>query len=162
MKNILVPVGTSKNTLSHIQYAVDFAEAFGAKLYLVQVYKVFSKAGTMINLDHIVERESKEYLDDLISKTDTKNVEVVAKALKGKIVDTIELVCKIANIDLILIQPRTNSVKDEVFLGETSGKIIKQLDGPASLIVPEGSVFSPINNILMAMNYDVLATNFIL
>jgi nucleotide-binding universal stress UspA family protein len=156
MKNILVPVGTSKNTLSHLQYAVDFAEAFGAKLYVVQVYKVFSKAGTMINLDHIVERESKEYLDDLISNINTKNVEVVAKALKGKIVDTVELVCKIANIDLILIQPRTNSVKDEVFLGATSGKIIKQLNGPASLIVPEGSIFEPTKKILMAMKSAII------
>ena len=162
MKNILVPVGTSKNTLSHLQYAVDFAEAFGAKLYVVQVYKVFSKAGTMINLDHIVERESKEYLDELISNIDTKNVEVVAKALKGKIVDTVELVCKIANIDLILIQPRTNSVKDEVFLGETSGKIIKQMNGPASLIVPEGCVFEPAKNILMAMKSAIIKKEHVL
>ena len=47
-----MPIGTSKNTLSHLQYAVDFAEAFGAKLYVVHIYKVFTKAGTMINLDH--------------------------------------------------------------------------------------------------------------
>jgi nucleotide-binding universal stress UspA family protein len=116
MKNILVPVGTSKNTLSHLQYAVDFADAFGAKLYVVHIYKVFTKAGTMINLDHILERESKDYLNELMSKIDTKNVEVVTKAFKGKVVDTLELVCKIANIDLVLIQPRTNSVNDEVFL----------------------------------------------
>ena len=90
MKNILVPVGTSPNTLSHLQYAVDFAQAFGTKLYLIQIYKVYTKAGTMINIDHIVERESKDYLKELISKIDTKNVEIVAKALKGKFVDTIE------------------------------------------------------------------------
>ena len=40
MKNILVPVGSSKNALSHLQYAVDFAKAFGAKLFIVQVYNV--------------------------------------------------------------------------------------------------------------------------
>ena len=79
MKNLLVPVGTSKNTVSHLQYAVDFAEAFGAKLYVVHIYKVFTKAGTMINLDHILERESKEYLRDLMSKIDTKNVAVINK-----------------------------------------------------------------------------------
>lgn len=156
MKNILVPVGTSNNTLSHLQYAVDFAEAFGAKLYVVHIYKVFTKAGTMINLDHILERESKDYLNELISKIDTKNVEVVTKALKGKVVDTLELVCKIANIDLILIQPRTNSVNDEVFLGETSGKIIKQMNGPATMIVPEGFVFEPVHNILMAMKSAII------
>ncbi|WP_369688125.1 hypothetical protein [Jejuia pallidilutea] len=48
---MLVPVGSSKNAISHLQYAVDFAEAFGAKLFVVQVYNVFTKAGTMINVD---------------------------------------------------------------------------------------------------------------
>ncbi|MBP93740.1 MAG: universal stress protein UspA, partial [Flavobacteriaceae bacterium] len=56
MKNILVPVGSSKNAVSHLQYAVDFAKAFGAKIYVVQVYNVYSKAGTMIKIDHILER----------------------------------------------------------------------------------------------------------
>lgn len=156
MKNILVPVGTSPNTISHLQYAVDFAQYFGARVYVVHIYKVFNKAGTMVNLDQILERESKEFLNDLVSKIDTKNVEVVTKALKGKVVNTLELVCKIANIDLIMIEPRTNSVNDEVFLGETSGKIIKQMNGPATLIVPEGYVFKPVNHILMAVKSAII------
>jgi len=60
MKNILVPVGSSKNAKSHLQYAVDFAKEFNAKLFIVQVYNVYTKAGTMIKVDHILERESKE------------------------------------------------------------------------------------------------------
>ena len=40
MKTILVPVGSSKNAQSHLQYAVDFAKAFGAKLYVVQISKL--------------------------------------------------------------------------------------------------------------------------
>jgi nucleotide-binding universal stress UspA family protein len=162
MKNILVPVGTSPNTISHLQYAVDFAETFGAKLYVIHVYKVFTKAGTMINLDHILERESKDFLDDLVSKIDTKNVEVVTKALKGKIVDTLDLVCKVANIDLILVEPKTNSVNDEVFLGTTSGKIIKQMNGPATLIVPEAYVFKPIKHILMAVKSAIIKKDNVL
>ena len=70
MKNILVPVGSSKNAKSHLQYAVDFAKYTGAKLYVVQVYNVYTKAGTMIKVDHILERESKAFLDDHISKID--------------------------------------------------------------------------------------------
>ncbi|WP_341215985.1 universal stress protein [uncultured Wocania sp.] len=155
MKNILVPVGSSKNALSHLQYAVDFAKAFNAKLYVVQVYNVYTKAGTMIKVDHIIERESKEFLNDLVSKIDTKDVDVVVKTLKGKLIDTLELACKAANIDLILVEPRTNSIKDEVFLGKTSGKIIKQTQIPA-LIVPEGEVFKPIKHILMAVKSAVI------
>ena len=83
-------------------------------------------------------------------EVDTKNVEVVIKTFKGKLIDTLELVCKSLDIDLILLEPRTNSIKDEVYLGKTSGKIIKQTNIPA-LIVPEGFKYKPINSILMAL-----------
>lgn len=150
MKNILVPVGSSKNAVSHLQYAVDFAKEFGAKLYVVQVYNVYTKAGTMIKVDHILEAESLAFLKSHVSKVDTKGVEVIVKALKGKFIDTIELVCQMAEIDLIILEPRTNSIKDEVYLGKTSGKVIKQTEIP-SLIVPEGYQYKSISSILMAM-----------
>ncbi|PIA78890.1 universal stress protein UspA [Gaetbulibacter sp. 4G1] len=155
MKNILVPVGSSKNALSHLQYAVDFAKAFNAKLYVVQVYNVYTKAGTMIKVDQIIEKESKAFLDNLVSKIDTKGVDVVVKTLKGKLVDTLELASKAANIDLIMVEPRTNSIKDEVFLGKTSGKIIKQTQIPA-LIVPEGYQFKPFASILLAVKSAII------
>jgi len=161
MKNILVPVGSSKNALSHLQYAVDFAEAFGAKIFVVQVYNVYTKAGTMIKVDQIIERESKAFLKDLVSQIDTKGVEVIVKTLKGKLIDTLELACKAADVDLVLIEPRTNSIKDEVYLGKTSGKIVKQMDVPA-LIIPEGYKFSEPSNILMAIKSAIIKKSHVL
>ena len=161
MKNILVPVGSSKNALSHLQYAVDFAEAFGAKLFVVQVYNVYTKAGTMVKVDQIIERESKAFLKDLVSQIDTKGVEVIVKTLKGKLIDTLELACKAADVDLVLIEPRTNSIKDEVYLGKTSGKIVKQMDVPA-LIIPEGYKFSAPSNILMAIKSAIIKKDHVL
>ncbi|MDA9552278.1 universal stress protein [Flavobacteriaceae bacterium] len=155
MKNILVPVGSSDNVLSHLQYAVDFAKAFNAKLFIVQVYNVYPKAGTMIKVDAILEREGKAYLNGLVSQINTKNIDFSVKVLKGNLIDTLKLIGKAADIDLILIEPRTNSVKDEVFLGNTSGKIIKQTQIPA-LIIPENYVFKPITRILLAVKSAIL------
>ncbi|WP_406685234.1 universal stress protein [Seonamhaeicola sp. MEBiC1930] len=155
MKNILVPVGSSKNALSHLQYAVDFAEAFNANLFIVQVYNVFTKAGTMKNIDEIIERESLEFLNGLVSKIDKKNVNITVRSLKGSLVDTLELASKVADIDLIILEPRTTSVKDTVYLGKTSGKIIKQTEIPA-LIVPEGWTFKAPSQILMAIKSAII------
>ena len=155
MNNILVPVGSSKNAENHLQYAVDFAKTFGATLYVVQVYNVYTKAGTMIKIDHILEKESLNFLKTHISKIDTKGVEVIAKTYKGELIDTLELACKALQIDLILVEPRTNSIKDEVFLGRTSGKIVKQTKIPA-LIVPEGIAFKPMPKILLAMKSAII------
>lgn len=155
MKTILVPVGSSKNAKSHLQYAVDFAKAFGAKLYVVQIYNVYTKAGTMIKVDHIIERESKAFLDTHIASIDTKGVDVVAKTFKGKLVNTIEKVSEALNVDLIILEPRTNSIKDDVYLGRTSGKIIKRTQIPA-LIVPENYVYKPIVKILIAVKSAII------
>lgn len=155
MKNILVPVGSSKNAVSHLQYAVDFAKEFGAKLYVVQIYNVYTKAGTIVKVDHILERESLAFLNSHVANVDTKGVDVIVKTFKGKLIDTLELVCQAADIDLILIEPRTTSIKDEVFLGETSGKIIKQTDIPA-LIIPEGYSYKPVETILMALKSAIV------
>jgi nucleotide-binding universal stress UspA family protein len=155
MKSILVPVGSSKNAVSHLQYAVDFAKSFGAKLYVVQIYNVYTKAGTMIKIDHILERESLEFLTKHVAKVDTKGVEISIRTFKGKLVDTLELACNALEVDLILLEPRTNSLKEEVYLGKTSGKIVKQTNIPA-LIVPEGFKFKSIDTILMAIKSAII------
>ena len=155
MKTILVPVGSSKNAQSHLQYAVDFAKAFGAKLYVVQIYNVYTKAGTMIRIEHILERESKAFLDKHVASINTRGVEVITKTFKGKLVDTIEKVSKALDVDLIILEPRTNSIKDEVYLGKTSGKIVKRTQIPA-LIVPEGYVYKPIVKMLLALKSAVI------
>lgn len=158
MKSVLVPVGSSKNAVSHLQYAVDFAKAFNAKLYVVQIFNVYTKAGTLMKVDHILERESLEFLKGHIAKVDTKGVDVTVRTFKGKLVDTIEMACDVLDIDLIILEPRTNSIKDEVYLGKTSGKIVKQTNIPA-LIVPEGYQFKPIVKILVAMKSAIIKKN---
>ncbi|MFC4722754.1 universal stress protein [Geojedonia litorea] len=161
MKNILVPVGSSKNAESHLQYAVDFARSFGARLYVVQIYNVYTKAGTMVKVDHILERESLAFLKSHVEKVDTTGVDVVVKTFKGKLVDTIELVCRSLDIDLIVLEPRTNSIRDEVYLGKTSGKIVKQTNIPA-LIVPEGYAYRPIKGILVALKSAIIKKDNVL
>lgn len=161
MKAILVPVGASKNATSHLQYAIDFAKVFGAKVYVVQIYNVYTKAGTMIKVDHILERESKVFLESHIATVNKKGVEVIAKVFKGKLVNTITLACKALDIDLILLEPRTNSIKDEVYLGKTSGKIVKRTQIPA-LIVPEGYKYKPIVKILIALKSAIIRKDNVL
>jgi len=155
MKNILVPVGSSKNAISHLQYAVDFARATQARLYVVQIYDIYSKAGAMIKIDDILERESLLFLKEHISQVDTKGVDIVAKTFKGTLIETLEVVSSSLDIDLIVLEPRISSTKNEVFLGKTSGKIIKQTKIPA-LIVPEGYKFAPINTILFALKSAII------
>ena len=53
MKNILVPIGTS-NTGETLQYAVDFASEFSAQVFVMDVFTVSSKAGSLVNISEKV------------------------------------------------------------------------------------------------------------
>lgn len=149
MKNILVPVGSSENSVSNLQYAIDLAQEMDANVYVVSVFQEFSKAGTGSKLNTVLKEDSENRLDYVLSKIDAKNVTVVAHPIKGGVVDGIERFNKHVPIDLMVLSPRSNSIREEVYLGNMSGKLLKGTNIPI-LIVPEGATFSQPKSILMA------------
>jgi nucleotide-binding universal stress UspA family protein len=151
MKNILVPVGSHFNALNTLQYAIDFAEAVEAKIYLVHVYSSPKISGNVLNVDQIMERDSKETLKDHLDNVNSKNVEIVTSTLKGhSVIDTLKQLNKLLNIDLIIAATKNDGADETVFLGKITGSIIKDSKVPV-LIIPAKVKFKPIEKILMTI-----------
>jgi nucleotide-binding universal stress UspA family protein len=161
MKNILVPIGTSPESHETLQYAVDFAVQFSSEIYVMEVFSVSANAGTLNNVTEKIKESSIERLKEVIEKVDAKKVVIKIATYNGGIVNGVKDIDKELGIDLIIISPKSNDIKEELFLGNTSGKIIKQTNIP-SLIVPKGSVFKPYTTILTAFKSGVLKRNRIL
>ncbi len=155
MKHILVPIGSSENSKNTLQYAINFAKEINAKIFVFRAYKVVSRAGSIINMNEIIERETKLYIRTIISSVNTKNVDLKIISAKGSPSDSIKAIDKELGIDLIILGPKSNSIKDNVFLGNTSGSIIKQTEIP-TLIVPESYIFKPISAILLAFKSGII------
>ncbi|MFY0604535.1 MAG: universal stress protein [Flavobacteriaceae bacterium] len=155
MKHILVPIGSTENASNTLQYAIDFASEIGAKVFVFRAYKVLSKAGTIINVDDIIERETNLYLRSVISLVDTKSVDVKMISAKGDVIDSIQTVDKELGIDLIVVGPKSNSVNKEVFLGSTTGSIVKHTNIP-TLVIPNGLNFSSFKTALIAFKSGVI------
>ena len=155
MKHILVPIGSKENASNTLQYAIDFAKESKAKVFVFRAYKALSKAGTFINVNNILERETNLYIQAIISGVDTRGVEVKIISAKGATIDSIHAVHEELGIDLIIAWPRSNSIKEEVFLWSTSGSIVKQTKIPV-LIVPEEYKFSPFKIALTAFKSGIL------
>jgi len=135
MNNILVPLGTSPNSLETLKYAVGFAADFGAKVYIMDVFQVSSGAGSLGNVEQKVAETSRERIKEMVTRMDTMGVDVKIASYNGDIIDGLVDIRKELNIDLIIIAPRSNDVNEELYLGHTSGRIIKQTNIP-TLIVP--------------------------
>ncbi len=149
MKNILVPVGSSENSVSNLQYAIDLAAEINANVYVVSVFQELSKVGGLSKVNTILKEESENRLDEVLSLVDKKDVQVIAHPIKGEVLEGISRINKQIPIDLMVLAPRSNSIKEEVYLGKTSGKLLKQTNIPI-LVVPEGAKFQPPKTMLMA------------
>lgn len=161
MNNILVPIGTSPDSSQTLQYAIDFASHFGAKIFVMDVFSVTSAVGSLANVEEKVAKSSKEQLKEVIDKVDTKGIDIKIATYNGDIVDGLNSINKELGIDLIIISPKSNDIQEELYLGNTSGRIIKQTDIPA-LIVPKGTQFQPIKKILTAFGSGILKRRSIL
>ena len=155
MKNILVPIGSSENAHYTLQYAIDLAKELNSEVFVFRAYNVFSKAGTMINMDEFIEKETKLYLRGVVNSVNTRDVVVKLISAKGSPLETIKNVDKELGIDLIVLSTKSNSINENAFVGSTSGSIVKQTEIP-SLIVPESYQFRPIKNILTAFKSGVI------
>ena len=60
MKNILVPVGNSPDSHETLQYAVHFAAEFGAKVYVMEVLNLSTRAGDLASLKEKAVESSRE------------------------------------------------------------------------------------------------------
>ncbi|QLG45463.1 universal stress protein [Costertonia aggregata] len=161
MKHILVPVGTNPNAHETLQYAIDFASEFSSKIFMMDVFNVSAKTGSLANISEKVAESSKERLKEVIGKVDVKHIEVKIATYNGDIADGLNQIDKELGIDLIIVAPRSNDIKEELYLGHTTGKIIKQTNIP-TLIVPRGTVFTPFKNILTAFKSGFLKRKRIL
>lgn len=150
MKKIIVPVGNTENGINNLNYAVKFASMSGATVYLVNLYREFSKVGGLTKVNELLHEESEAQLQKIIDSVDTGDVEVLARAIKG---DPFEGITRIANqleVDLMIVSPQSIDIKDEVYLGSITGKIIKETDIPV-LVIPQDYIFRKVEVILMAI-----------
>ncbi len=149
MKNILVPVGNTKNGINNLKYAVNFASMSGGKVYLINIYKEFSKVGTITKVNQLMITENENQLNEVIAAVNTVGVEVIAKPIKGNPFEGIKRVSKQCNIDLVIVSPQSVEINDETYLGNITGKLVKQTELPM-LIVPQNYLFRKFDSILVA------------
>lgn len=161
MNNILVPIGSSPNAHETLQYAVDLATEFSSMVYVMEVFEVISGAGSLRNISAEVEKSSKERLKEVIGKVDAKNIDIKITTYNGDLIDGLKEIDREIGIDLLVIAPRSNDIKEELYLGHTSGRMVKRTDIP-TLIVPKGFNFKPYKIILTGFKSGVLKQKRIL
>ncbi|WP_378179793.1 universal stress protein [Aquimarina sp. SS2-1] len=157
MKNILVPVGLSENSVSinRLQYAIDFAKELGGTVYAVQVFRELPRSGSLPSVNETLKDISATNIEEKFAQIDPKGVDLIALPLEGNLLDAIPEFNLKHSIDLIVLGSESDDIKDPYFLGEISGSLVKKTEIPV-LIIPENYSFKPITKILMAVKSGIV------
>lgn len=155
MKSILVPLGSSNRAVKTLQYAIDFAEVFGAKVYVVQTFETPKVVGTLKNVNSILAEKVKLELVQIMEKVDTKSVEIIKCSIKGDFVDSIPVLQKELNIDLVIASAKPVTRDTTLYVGYVTGGIVKRTEIPM-IIIPKGYEFKPIKRVMLGVRSGLL------
>jgi pimeloyl-ACP methyl ester carboxylesterase len=100
----------------------------------MDVFNVTTAVGSLANVEEKVAKSSKEHLKEVIDQVDTKGVEIKLATYNGDMIDGLKSINKELGIDLIIIAPKSNDIQEELYLGNTSGRIIKQTEIPTLIV----------------------------
>lgn len=151
MKHILVPIGNRKSGFNTLKYAVEFAKAFDAKLYLAHVYSSTTVSGSFMDIDELLLKQTKELLKEHLEQVDTTGVKIQIVPMKGSdIQSSLGLIIGEYDIDLIIASAKTDDSDKEYFIGKITGSLIKDTPTPV-LIIPKTASFKPVKRILMTL-----------
>lgn len=157
--NILVPIGSAENTKNNLQYAIYLADQFKADLHLVSALHDLSTSASHSRLSGFLKQEAKDQIEKILSEVDKKEVNIIIHPIGKRALDSIRKIHKQIPIDLMVLSPRTNSIKKDVYLGETSGKLLKRTNIPI-LVIPEEYEYNAPKTILMAFKNGVFEEDF--
>lgn len=155
IKAVLVPLGMAPNTQETLQYAVDFCKDFEAKIFIIDVFTVTTGAGSLAKVEDKVLQNRKQIVKDLVAQVNTRGLDLQLVSYNGELVEGIKALSQELAIDLIVLSAKSNSINEELYLGATTGKIIKQTNIPA-LIVPRATTYNSFKNILVAFKSGVV------
>lgn len=161
MKKILVPIGTHPQSEKTLQYAVDFAQHIGAEIFVMTAFNSPMAAGNLSNVVGKIEKSNQEYLNNIIELVDQKGISIKTATYVGSVIEGLEAIDAKLGIDLIIIAPRSTDINEDLYLGNTTGSIIKKTDIP-TLLVPRECEFTPIKKILTAFKSGIVTDSSIL
>ncbi len=149
MKNILVPLGISDNTEHTLLYAIELATTTQAAVYVMDSFNSSFRNAHLFNVKEVVDRNNFNRLKELIKSIDHRGLSIQMVSYEGDFLEGVNALDQKVALDLIVSGPMPNSNNDEVFLGPTSGRLVKKTNIPG-WIVPEGARFQAPKKALFA------------
>jgi nucleotide-binding universal stress UspA family protein len=148
LKNVLVPTDFSEPSSLALRYALAFAEAFGAKVYLLHtVEDPFSypwAAEAYVNPEDIVARlrtDAELELTKLVTEEQRKKYQVESDVRVGRPFVSIIEYAREKNVDLIVMGTHGRGAIAHLLIGSVAENVVRRAPCPVLTVRPEEHEF---------------------
>ncbi|HEY4481837.1 MAG TPA: universal stress protein [Candidatus Brocadiaceae bacterium] len=140
IKNILCPIDYSVYSEKAIKYAIEFAEKYNAKLYLMHVLdiRIYDITDPELYNVNVIDKETinklRERLHKCISEDTRKNIEVETIVIEG--VPFAEIIKKAREykVDLIVLGTHGRTGLSHAIMGSVAEKVVRKAPCPVLTI----------------------------
>lgn len=159
MQKILVPTDFSANADNATQLAIDIANKFGREVRLLHSFHISSRrADVMKNMGKAIRSESEDKMSKAILKFKQmleRNASISGEVMVGPAVSNTVHYAKKEECTLIVMGTQGATGALEVFIGSTTGGVLKNTKVPV-LAIPSGFDRGPFKNIVLALDNQAL------
>ena len=160
MKNVLIPVDFSDNSINAIDYAEAFFTNTPINFYLLGVYisspsKLMSDGynkGWLEKMDDTISEDLDHIVEKYNSKSNLKH-KYIAITIADTLINALKKVINDKAINLIVSGTKGASGLREIFIGSNTLKMINHINNCPILVVPNGYKFANIHQIVFSTNY---------
>ncbi len=158
MKNILVPIDFSKSSLNAANYAVSFAQSFGANLHLINVIPPPMLvddpvlASVLVTQTELMENNKQLMKENIDSLSKTFGMHITGLVTEGFPSEIISEIANRKKADLIIMGMKGKGKSNSVF-GSTATAVIRKSGFPV-LLIPEKGDYQPIQKITFASDFN--------
>ncbi|MEY4110695.1 MAG: hypothetical protein RLZZ46_1050 [Bacteroidota bacterium] len=159
MKNILIPTDFSDVSGSALEYGLQLARHFGAKVILLHAYHIpmpVTEAPVVLISDEDLRRENlstlNKFRDKLLLQGIGQGLEIECIVESGFAVDEIPAVAAKSHADLIVMGVSGTGMVDEYLVGSSTSGVIRNTKIPV-LVVPRGCSYRKLEHIGLAYDY---------
>ncbi|MCB9360441.1 MAG: universal stress protein [Flavobacteriales bacterium] len=159
MKNILFPTDFSENSNHALALALTLAKDFGAKLHILNAYKMpYSSSSPMTRtLLETLEKASEGALSNCLKtikgNIDYKEVDIKTKAMAGSVANTVDVYANKQEVDLIVMGTKGASGLKEVLIGSNAEEVVAHSD-KSVLVIPENTQLSQVKKVVFAVDFQ--------
>ena len=139
VKNILVPVDFSDNSLAALQYAMRFAVRFGAALRVIHVIEPPTFMSNIQNVpltlsNEAVAAKTHKELESLIASQVPDSINSTKVVRRGVPYDEIVSEARRSSADLIIIATRGYSGLKHAVMGSTAERVVRHAPCPVLVV----------------------------